>query len=214
MMNEDDNVGWPRTDNVLAALSEDVRPLSIESTGAVEERRRTEEIRAAAVRQNVRLCLDDLAVPAESVPAGPSTVSTASGRVAASKRIQVAVMSIRSAYVDGNYYCSSEPYVFRTVEEILSWDHDRRVATIPPSGENTYTAGRVSYPTEASAADGQCFLRGFVDAQLDGIPVECSRLAVLPRHRSTIKLYAKLTINNSGQPIFMPHHFHVFSGFF
>ncbi|XP_050533405.1 uncharacterized protein LOC126901159 [Daktulosphaira vitifoliae] len=209
-MEQTDEDRWPRTDNILMALSEDVRPsLECDTT---EEQRRIDEIKSATVQRNIQLCLDDLVIPLQNVPGLLETeeVQTSADtvdmlkKVAASKRIQVGIMSIKSTYVDGNYYASQEAYISRTVEEILSWDP----ITTPPKA-NTYTAGSVAY-----SADGQCFLRGFANPELDGILIECSRLAILPRDRSTIKLYATLAINSDGNPIFKPHHFHVFSKFF
>lgn len=208
--NEDDfDCDWPVCENVLRTLSEDVRPtpVAVSTDGA------------AAVASDVRLCLAERVVPgAETMRRlrlrsllrrwsanGGEPVAAA---VAESRRMQVHLMTVPSAYsVDGEYYASETSYVSRTVEELSS--SEPRTAE-PPVNKYTYTAGTVHYDGDT----GACHLRGFTDPRAQ-VTVDCALLtAVLPRHRTTVKMYSTLQsppTDDAGPPVLVPHHFQVFS---
>lgn len=208
--NEDDvDCDWPVCENVLRTLSEDVQPTPLVASvdGAV------------TVASDVRLCLAERVVPAAETMrrlrlrsllrrwsvngGGPGAAA-----VAESRRMQVRLMTVPSAYsADGEYYASETAYVSRTVEELSS---SELRAAAPPVNGYTYTAGTVHYDSDT----GACHLRGFTDPRAQ-VPVDCALLtAVLPRHRTTVKMYSTLRsppADDAGPLVLVPHHFQVFS---
>ncbi|XP_050435873.1 uncharacterized protein LOC126842775 [Adelges cooleyi] len=195
---------WPVTENVLRALEEEIRPLA--DPKLADQERREDRVKTASVQLNVRACLEERVEPTDdTVDTKPEGLVAAPSRrdpVDMSRQIQVGLMSVKSAYVDGKYYGSAEQYVSRTVEELLS----REFASSPPVNASTYTVGTVEYDS-----DRRCFLRGFAQPSLGSVLVDCTRLSVLPKDRSTVKFYSTLTASPDGLPLLTPHHFHVFS---
>jgi len=210
-MGHDDDVDrgdWPMDENVLRSLFEDVRP-----TTAVAA-----FVDGHVVASDVRRCLAERVVPAAETmrrlrtrrllrrwPDNGGGVATAV--VADSRRMQVRLMTVPSAYAaDGEYYAPEATYVSRTVEELSSgpW------ATEPPVNGYTYTAGTVHNDSET----GACHLHGFADPRAR-VTVDCVLLtAALPRHRTTVKMYSTLRsppTDHPGPPVLVPHHFQVFS---
>jgi len=198
---------WPVCENVLRSLSEDVRPTAV--AVSVDD---------DAVASDVRLCLAERVAPAAETmrrlrlrwllrrwPANGCGAVTAA--VAESRRMQVHLMTVPSAYAaDGEYYASEMAYVSRTVEELSSepW------AAEPPVNGYTYTAGTVLYDSDT----GACHLHGFTDPRAR-VTVDCGLLTtVLPRHRTTVKMYSTLRLppaDDAGPPVLVLHHFQVFS---
>jgi len=205
---DDFDCDWPVCENLLISLSEDVRPTAVEVS-----------VDGDAVASNVRLCLAERVAPAAETMRqlrlrcrllrqwsanGGGAVAAA---VAESRRMQVRLMTVPSAYaVDGEYYASETAYVSRTVEELSSepW------ATEPPVNGYTYTAGTVHYDSDT----GACHLHGFTDRRAR-VTVDCALLTtVLPRQRTTVKMYSTLRsppTDDAGPPVLVPHHFQVFS---
>jgi len=129
--------------------------------------------------------------------------------VAEARRTQIRLMTVPSAYAaDGEYSAPEATYVSRTVEELLSWTGPWSAE--PPANGHTYTAGTVLYDGET----GACHLHGFADPRAR-VTVDCVLLtAVLPRHRSTVKMYSTVRaqpVRDAGPPVLVPHHFQVFS---
>lgn len=210
-LDNEDNVDcdWPVCENVLRTLSEDVQPtpLVVSVDGAV------------AVASDVRLCLAERVVPAAvtmrrlrlrsllrrwSANGGGLGAAT----VAESRRMQVRLMTVPSVYsANGEYYASETAYVSRTVEELSS---SELWAAEPPVNGYTYTAGTVHYDSDT----GACHLRGFTDPRAQ-VTVDCALLtAVLPRHRTTVKMYSTIRsplADDAGPLVLVPHHFQVFS---
>lgn len=191
---------WPMCENVLQSLSEDVRP----AAAAVDET----AVDETAVTANVLRCLAEpvtLAAATEyrSRPRPPPRDDA----TAAARRMQARLMAVRSAYTDGKYYEPEAPYVSRTVEELCAWTVDARTANV-----HTYTAGTVDY----DRATGACYLHGLADPR-SRVAVDCGPLtATLPRHRSTVKMFATLRTRDddhggTATPVLVPHHFQVFS---
>ncbi|XP_029343512.1 uncharacterized protein LOC107884068 isoform X2 [Acyrthosiphon pisum] len=207
--NEDDvDCDWPVCENLLRSLSEDVRPTTVVEVS----------VDGDAVASNVRLCMAERVAPAAETMQrlrlrwllrrwsanGGGAVTAA---VAESRRMQVRLMTVPSAYAaDGEYYASETAYVSRTVEELSSepW------VTEPPVNGYTYTAGTVHYDSDT----GACHLHGFTDRRAR-VTVDCALLTVvLPRHRTTVKMYSTLRsppAEDAGPPVLVPHHFQVFS---
>lgn len=205
---EDDvDCDWPVCENVLRSLSEDVRPTAV----AVS-------VDHDAVASNVRLCLAERVAPAADTMRGlrlrcllrrwsANGGGAVTAAVAESRRMQVRLMTVPSAYeADGEYYASETAYVSRTVEELTSepW------ATEPRVNGYTYTAGTVHYDSDT----GACHLHGFTDLRAR-VTVDCALLTdVLPRHRTTVKMYSTLRSppdDDAGPPVLVPHHFQTFS---
>lgn len=203
-----ENDDWPVRENVLRSLFEDIRP-----EGAADKDERETD---AAVSVDVQSCLAERVVPSEGTAEQrcrrrlwqrrwPSSAVTPV--ISAARRTQTRLMAVRSAYPDGQYYGPEAPHVSRTVEELNgTWTGT--------AGHNSYTftAGTVLY--DDGDADA-CHLHGLVDAR-SRVAVDCSLLtAAVPRHRSTVKMYAKLRTAPDGgaatPPVLVPHHFHVFS---
>lgn len=207
---DDVNCDWPINENVLRSLLEDIRPTSAMAAVSVN---------SDVVTSDVRRCLaEPIALAAETIrrlqsrwllrrwPDNGGGAATA--MVAESRRMQVRLMTVPSAYVaDGEYYCAPEAaYVSRTVEELSSepW------AAEPPVNGYTYTVGTVHNDRET----GACHLHGFADPRAR-VTVDCVLLtAVLPRHRTTVKMFSTLRsppTDDPGPPVLVPHHFQVFS---
>jgi len=175
----------------------------------------------AIVAANVRSCLAERVVPTVVVDdrlwrlrrdwqrrtRGRLHCSEQDGRIAAAaRRTQIRLMGVRSAYADGAYYASETPHVSRTVEELwLPWS----AAVVPVVNENTYTVGTVLYD---DGDTGACYLHGLVDPR-SRVAVDCGLLtAILPRHRSTVKMYSALRTGPDGcTPVLVLRHFQTFS---
>lgn len=208
-----DDCDWPMDENVLRSLSEDVRPTPVVAARADSD---------DAVASDVRLCLAERVVPtAETMrrlrlrrlllrrpPRWWPENGGGTAAVAESRRTQMKLMSVPSAYsANGEYYAPEAAYVSRTVEELSS---EPWTTAAPPDNGYTYTAGTVHYDRET----GACYLHGFADPQAR-VTVDCVLLtAVLPRHRATVKMYSTLrppSADHPGPPVLVPHHFQVFS---
>jgi len=121
-------------------------------------------------------------------------------------------MAVRSTYpADRKYYASVAPHTSRTVEELCRWM--TAAADAAAALDNvllTYTAGTVLHDRDT----GSCRLRGFTDPRCL-VTVDCTRLATLPRHRSTVKMYSELRTQKAADGrdalVLVPHHFQVFS---
>ncbi|XP_015379729.1 PREDICTED: uncharacterized protein LOC107173638 [Diuraphis noxia] len=209
-LSNDDGVDcdWPMNENVLRSLFEDVR-LTAAAVSVDDD----------AVASDVRRCLAEPVVPAtETIRRLQSRWrlrrwpdnggGAATPVVDESRRMQVRLMTVPSAYAaNGEYYCAPEAaYVSRTVEELSSepW------AAEPPVNGYTFTVGTVHNDNET----GACYLHGFADP-LARVTVDCVLLtAVLPRHRTTVKMFSTLRsppTDDPGPPVLVPHHFQVFS---
>uniref|UniRef100_A0A2S2NYP0 Uncharacterized protein n=2 Tax=Schizaphis graminum TaxID=13262 RepID=A0A2S2NYP0_SCHGA len=208
-----DDCDWPMDENVLRSLSEDVLPTPVAARADGD----------GAVASDVRLCLAERVVPtAETMrrlqlrqlllrrpPRWWPENGGGTAAVAESRRTQMRLMSVPSAYpATGEYYAPEAAYVSRTVEELSS--SEPRTTAAPPVNGYTYTAGTVHYDGET----GACCLHGFADPQAR-VTVDCVLLtAVLPRHRTTVKMYSTLRpppADDPGPPVLVPHHFQVFS---
>lgn len=189
---------WPVHENVLRSLSEDVRPTAMDYDVGSDD---------AAVASNVQACLAEPVMPT-AVTDDPPTArpqTTRDDATAAARRMQTRLMAVRSAYTDGKYYEPNAPYVSRTVEELCTWTVD------VPANVHTYTAGTVDYDRDT----GACHLLGLVDPR-SRVVIDCSPLtATLPRHRSTVKMFATLRTREDDDglvtPVLVPDHFQAFS---
>ncbi|XP_022164899.1 uncharacterized protein LOC111029948 [Myzus persicae] len=210
-LDHDDDVDcdWPMCENVLRSLFEDVRPTSAAPAESVD---------SDAVASDVQRCLaEQIAPTAEMMQRlrlrlllrrwSENGGEAATAVVVESKRMQVRLMTLPSAYeADSEYYALEAAYVSRTVEELSSepW------AAKPPANGYTYTLGTVHNDSETRA----CHLHGFTDPRAR-VTVDCVLLTtVLPRHRSTVKMYSTLrwpSADDPGPPVLVPHHFQVFS---
>lgn len=205
---KDGDEGWPMCDKVLLSLSEDVRPVK----AALVDGDDGHDV-VGTVADRVQSCMAERVVPTMTGLMRfrpPPSSGFWSGRVdgttvMAARRLQTRLMAVRSAYVDGKYYAPEGPYISRTVEE-LQWP--QTVERPPLANANTYVVGTVLHDEDTSA----CHLLGLRDPQTR-VPVDCTRLsATLPRHRSTVKMFAELrTSGVGGANALAPHHFQIFS---
>lgn len=210
---------WPIDENVLLSLSENVRP-------TVTERYRADlRENAAAVATAVRACLAERVEPTRKAVLAlqycgrprrqwwrrrPSKRdSRDEAALLASQRTQTRLMAVRSKYpADRKYYASDAPHMSRTVEELCQWMTAAEAATL--DNFLTYTAGTVLHDSDT----GACHLRGLTDPRCL-VAVDCTRLATLPRHQSTVKMYSELCVlkatDGHDALVLVPHHFQVFS---
>ncbi|XP_025414341.1 uncharacterized protein LOC112686335 [Sipha flava] len=199
--NDDPADDWPMHENVLLSLSEDVRPTAMDYGAG------NDDGAAAAVVSNVQTCLAEPVIPTTATEnrLRPQPQTARDDAMAAARRMQTRLMAIRSAYTDGKYYEPNARYVSRTVEELCTWTED------VPTNVHTYTVGTVDYDRDT----GACHLHGLVDPR-SRVAVDCSPLTdTLPRHRSTVKMFATLRTREDSDgvvtPVLVPDHFQVFS---
>lgn len=196
---------WPVLENVLLSLSESVRP----TAAAYRDADDGEEGVAADVRSCLAEPVQPTAVALRLVWRRPWWLRQRGDdvTVAAAARLQTRLMGVRSAHVDGKYYGPETEHVSRTVEWLCHWTEADADGTA--TNRLTYTVGTVLYDDRT----GACHLHGLADPGCR-VTVDCSRLsAVLPRHRSTIKLYSEFRTDADAplRPVLVAQHFHAFS---